>query len=476
MKWPFQKRPSLDEKAQSYLREVDISNDTSTIPESVILGLSSGIPEHISPREAYYMSERNGDLGGAVSMIASAVSGLTLAIEDKQKEKRQEDVFLKRLNSPGEGMRKNQFFYELAESMLLTNESWIVARGNVNKEPLALIPIRPYNLSVVMDFTDGIPQTITTQCYRDRRTYYREYIDGHYRFIDSIGMNEIFPIISVSNLTDEWRGRSRLIKLFYDVKMNTDGKRHNVSLLQNGMRVSSILMPDGTRGGGEPVSWTEQTVDVMTDRIRSFNQGSGNAGNNLIVSHQMKAEGLTQNNKDMDYLSLLGVSRETIYNEYRVPLPLILSEAMTLSNYTAAQRAFYDNAVFPVFDNLADGLLYSLGVRYKSIEDTDKLVFSDIDIRPMRNVLVENMELLKKTQAVSTNEIRSVGGYEPDPAGDSILVQSSNLPLEALDIGPTFEQLERENNIDTEPTENTGDAMESDSRAPVQADAESLIQ
>jgi HK97 family phage portal protein len=442
MIWPISLfKKSIETKADSNIRDIDISVDESFSPQQIVLGISSEIPEHISPREAYFMSEKNGDLGSAIRKISSSVANLKPLIQSEDGEKRNKDPFLDILNSPGGGSRKIQFFHEITESFLLTDECWIVARGNINREPLEIVPIRPYDLSIVMNNLDGLPDLITTQTNKDRRNYKREVIKGDIRYIDKMGQNEIFPIIGITNLTDQWRGRSRLIKLFYDVKMNTDGKRHNVSMLKNGMRVSSVVTPTGTDQGGGQSNWNKDTVDTITDYIRAFHQGSGNANNALILSRQAKIDGLTQSNKDMDYISLLGVSRETIYNEFEIPLPLILSDAMTLSNYTVALRAFYNDSVFPTYDNIADGLMKTLGARYKSIDRNDTLTFSDIDIRAMREVLMENAKTLSETNATTTNESRATMGLEADPFGDSILVNSNKVPLESLSI-TSFEDIE----------------------------------
>ena len=447
-------------ETKSSIHNVDISVDESfndLLP--LILGISSGSPVNIQPREAYYLSEKNSDLGSAIDMISKSISPMKLQIKDKEGDVRTEDPTLTLLNHPGERMRKMSMFYEMTESFLLTNEIYLVARGNINREPISLVHIRPFNVSVVMNNHDGLPQTIQTQCDRDRRTYNREIIDHQIRYIDKVGLNEILPIIGTSNLSDEWRGRSKIVKLFYDVKMNIDGKRHNSSLLENGMRTSGIITPKGTTSGGAQESWAEPVVKLLEKHIRSFNQGAGNAGNSLILSRQAEFLNFMQSNVDMDFLNLLKVSREAIYNLYDIPLPMILSDAMTLSNYSVALRAYFDMAVIPVFNNIVDGIKDVLMPRFDTLQPTDEITFSEVDITGMRTILLEDMSLMKLTESVTTNETRSVGGFEPDPAGDSILVSSNKVPLEALDIGPSFEDIpmddidEIEPEIESEPVE-----------------------
>jgi hypothetical protein len=170
----------------------------------------------------------------------------------------------------------------------------------------------------------------------------------------------------------------------------------------------------------------------------------------MIVGTPVDVQGLTQNNKDMDFVSLLNVTKEAIYNLYDIPLPLILSDAMTLSNYTVAQRAFFTNAVFPIFNFVANGIVTGLRPRYKSLQRGESLGFSEIDIPGMRPILVEDMKQLKDSEAISVNEIRATGGFDPDPNGDAILVMSSKTTLEAVTGGGSFADINMDDIPDDE--------------------------
>jgi HK97 family phage portal protein len=262
-------------------------------------------------------------------------------------------------------------------------------------------------------------------------------INGKMRFIDQIGMNEIIPIIGAVSMLDHWRGRSKLNQIVYDIAMSTDGKRHNVSLLKNGLRTSGILSPRTDTTGSN--KWDDKKVKALEQNIRNFHQGSENAGNILILGAPAQIDGITQNNKDMDFIALLKESKVEIYNAYKIPLPLVLSESMTYDNLTTSQRAYYDKAVFPVFNMLADGIMSGLGERY-GLEENEKLSFSVLAIRDLQSVLAEDMTQLKNTEVVRVNEIRAIGGLKPDMDGDVILVGAGKLPLQAVSIGPLPEE------------------------------------
>jgi len=416
MKIPF---TSLEIKS---IRTVDLAND---IGEAALMGLSNGAPLHIYPRQAYAMAERNMDLGKAVGDIAASIAALKKGLTDGE-ELLFGDPLTTLLNRPRGGTTGPQFWLSLVESFLLTNEAWIIARGQFYREPLELLNIRPYDIEIDFNTSDGLPNYIRTMSNRDRRYYYRQEIDGQYRYIDKSGLNELIPVIGQTSLVDGWRGRSVLAKLFYDIEMSSDGKRHNVSMLKNGMRTTGILSPSSAPGPGQ--TWPPDAITKLTEKLRTFNQGAGNAGNIIATNIPMKVDGLNQSNKDMDFLNLLQVSRESIYNLFSFPLPLVLSDAMTLDNYTVAQQAYYTEAVFPVYNIIAAGLYEAFAPRF-GLDETTSLSFSEADIEALRPVRVASMEKLKLSEAVSINEIRKSGGYGPDPVGDVTLVSAGKLPL-----------------------------------------------
>jgi HK97 family phage portal protein len=429
--WPFQR------KSVSY-DEIDLANDSAAV-YSVLLGVSDNAPKNLQPRQSYYLAERSSDLGGAINKILKPISSMILLIYESDGTARYNDPLLDLLNEPGETRDKSILLSELTESYLLTSESWMIARGNVNRPPLALMPIRPYDVSVIFNEADGMPQFIETQSPFDRRVYTRRMVGKELRYYDAKELNEIIPIIGQRNLTDQWRGRSPLNKLYYDVTINESGKRHNKSLLDNGLRTTAVISPkDKSNASGTPAKWSEKAVETLQKTIRAFHQGAGNAGNSMIIGTPVDVQGMTQNNKDMDFISLLNLTKEAIYNLYDIPLPLILSDAMTLSNYTVAQRAFYTNAVFPVFNSVACGIINGLRPRYKSLQRGETLGYSEIDIPGMRPILVEDMKQLKDTEAVTVNEIRATGGFDDDPNGDAVLVMSSKTTLESVTGGGSF--------------------------------------
>jgi len=430
---------------------------------SNVFGVSDGAPIFVTPKMAYNISERNSDLGKAIGDISDAVASLKKGVKTKGSDIDYSSPIMEILNNPKGGLNRFQFWQSITESYELTQEIYIVARGQINKPPLELVFIKPYEVTLHSGTDSGDPWSICTTSKRDRRVYTKNIIDGKCKYIDKTGLNELIVIRGKISTIDEWRGRSPLVQLYNDVLIGTDGKRHNRSILKNGMKTSGILSPPKTIEANE--KWDSESVKHLESYIRSFNQGSGNAGNVLIIGTPVEVTGLTQNNKEMDFVKLLQNSQDAIYNLYKIPLALISRDAMTYDNLTTANRMFYTEAVFPVFEQIAEGMLDALRTRY-NMSEQEELTFSQTEIRSLQPVLVENMVKLKETESVTTNEVRELGGYEPDINGNEILVTGNKVPLSTITLSDSFEDIQGIED-DSSSTESIGDQTESDDREEI---------
>jgi HK97 family phage portal protein len=406
---------------------IDIT-DPNTYSFASVFGIGAIDAIHVTPRMAYLLAEKNGDLGKAIGDISGALATLTKGVKSGKDQIDYKHPLIQLLNKPGGGYNKIQFFKEISESFLLMNELYIIARGNINRPPLELEFIRPYDVTITQDSTKGEPVAIQTTSNKDRRIYKPTIIKGMTRYIDASGLNELLCIRGAVSLQDEWRGRSPITKLYYDIMLSNNGKRHNMSMLENGMRTSGIMSPAKSGSGEAPTTWGADKIKTLQEYIRTFAQGSGNAGNFLVVGTPTEIQGMTQSNKDMDFTVLLQNSQISIFNLYNVPLPLVLNTNMSYNNFTTANRTFYTKAVFPQFDLIAEGLMFNLRDRF-GLTDDDTLAFDDTDIRDLQPVMIENMKMLNETQSVTKNEVRRLGGYEDIAGGDEVLILANQLPL-----------------------------------------------
>jgi len=402
-------------------------------------GLSAFTGEYFSetghnvfPKRAYTLAQSNADLGGVVRKIAGSFAILRLGVkqDSEDTEIRYGNPFLEFLAKSHEGYSATQFKGEIAKSFLLTNSAFVVLRGNISRPPLSKTFIRPYDISVIMG-TDGIPDRILTLCRRDRRTYSRFEKNGTIRFIDDMGLNELCCIIGEVSQIDDWSGKSPIEELFDDIGIGTSGKTHNRSLLENGFRKDAIISPSPATKDGMAARGKEFVKGIIESISRQ--SGARKAGGVYVVGDPINVLQTSQNNKDMDFMALLKLSKENIADMYNYPLALMATNAMTYDNYNTANRVFYTKCLFPIADRILDGLLATVGARFGHDVSKESLTYDPSKIGDLRPSLFADMVTLKQSQACRTDEIRQVGGFEEEEdGGKAILVNAGQIALSDL--------------------------------------------
>jgi HK97 family phage portal protein len=411
-------------------KSLDTSNDgqtTNATFDAFIRGESALTNTRVDPQSAYDYFGGVAAVGDAVRKISEKIKVLSLAIKRSDDDLEYNHEFLSLLKNPGEGVTGPRFLGELAKSYLLTSETWVVARGNVDRPPLALVLVRPYDVNIFIKQSDGIPYTITTTAENDKKTYYRKEDRGRIRYCTQDGLNEIFPNIAEEDASENSRGQSRLSGIVDDLEQIRAGKRHNLSLLKNGAKPSLVAMPKE----GE---WSKELVQAITKYFKSQQQGPNNAGNVFVQSKNMDIETFGLTNTDMDFANLQKAADYSIYNTFNIPLSLVAADTMTLDNYKIGIRSLYTEAVFPTWRGIVPPLFEALAPRYRDLENAD-IVFDPLAVDALRETHIDQMAALRNSRSVTVNEARRAGGFEDMFGGDSILVGANELPLIGME-GP----------------------------------------
>jgi HK97 family phage portal protein len=372
----------------------------------------------VHPVTAYRLYLKSDVLGTAVHRIAHEIAGMEFGLTTDGQDFEQDAPVIQFLNSSSEGYSKRRFFYEIAVSYLLTNEAWPILRGRVNRPPVARTWVYPFDVIDDQSDRDGLPVTFRTIGDRDRQVYEREEQDMQLRFIDSDEVNELIPILGAEAINRPYRGQSQLAQLYYSISQNVEGKRHNVSLLRNGLRTSGGVMPPTDEG-----TFSEKTVRDIQAAFQAM-RGAATAGGTLVMPSAVRFLELGVSNQEMDYVNLINESKETVFNFYGIPLPLMMNDASTFNNFATAQTAFFDTAVFPVVDDILDALTAGLRHRFPELA-TARITYNENTIKALKGRNLKRMTEARGTHAITTNEIREMGGYEPMEDGEDILVPST---------------------------------------------------
>jgi HK97 family phage portal protein len=413
-------------------------------------GLAGGYWNEVDPMQAYRLYTKSSVLGMTIHRIARAVAGLQIGLTSDEQDFVGENEVTNFLHNSVGGYTKMRLLYELTTSYLLTNEAWLILRGNVSRPPIERTWVYPFDLSIAFSEADGYPVSIRTYADRDTRVYMRQQIRGRMRYIDERGLNELIPIIGKETVAGGFRGMSPLGQLLYDIQQGVEGKRHNSAVLANGVRSTAAVMPQA----GE--TYDQKARDDVGAAIKA-QTGAGRAGGVLVFPRPLQTIDVGTSNQEMDYIKLLADSKETVYNFYGIPLPLMMNNASTFNNYKTAQTSFYDQAVFPVFDAMFDVLEEALIPRYSILERAD-IAYNENTIRALTGRNIERMKEMRATQALTTDEIRATAGYGPVDNGDDVMIGSNLVPLgqpaiEARPLPPIDDEEAAEEETEEEPEE-----------------------
>lgn len=355
-----------------------------------------------------------------VNMIAEAFASIepVLVINDKMVTKH---PILDLLSSPSPFFTQDLFLETLGKNYLVTGECQVVAIGSVNSAPLELQPMSPANVTP-MKGSGGITRNIVVS---------GESLTGEYKYVPSKkrarylngGLLEIKHMRNFSTQDNSLvRGSSPLKAASAEVRQHIHGNTHNVSLLENGGRVSLVFH------FGEDMSTDD--FEETKQRVISQYGGSTKAGTiGVTAGQKLDIKEMGVSNKDMDFANLQQMAQRAVALQYKVPLSLITTDASTFNNYLESKLALYDDAVLPLADRVFAGLTSLLVPRFGLDPNQVKITYDEDRITALEKRRNENLKLRKDLNLETTNEMRESIGKDPIEGGYSIYIPSSMVPI-----------------------------------------------
>ncbi len=374
----------------------------------------------ITPQKALFYYNVTAPVATAIDLVNDEFKNLDLAVNTDGIITTDDDI-IQFLQQPNADMVLEDFLEVIGIFFMVTNEVYIVATGTVTQKPAELTIVSPTNVEVRQSRLDGLIEEMSVQSLRGPRVVFKR--DGlQFRFFDDSKTHEIWQIKGFnSQLTG--RGRSKLNSISYEIDQYINMAIHNLSLLENGVRPSGLFSVKQD----QPLDDDQRAK--LKEQIANFYSGAENAGNAIVTSDiDFKEIGISP--RDMDFANLKKHVTTTIFNRYKVPLPLVTPEKMTLANMDSAKLNLYDNAVLPFAGRMFAELTAFLGQRFGMAEKAKLVPFLD-NITALQP---RNMETLKKRKDLGTltiNEIRAEIALDPIPqGGDSVLIPRNLVPAE----------------------------------------------
>lgn len=377
----------------------------------------------LPPKKAIEYYTNVAPLFTAINSIASEVGGLNIQLYDERSgEYLTEHEILSLLKFPNADITQFEFFTQLSSFYKLTGNVFVVATGPINRPPLELTAINPMNVNITNNKDDGYIQTIEVLTDSGNSAIFtREESGSRFRYISGSDA-EIWHIKSFNpyyGANNNW-GFSELTPISFELEQYLEASTHNLSLLKRGAKPSgAIKVPEGL---------TDSQFDRLQQQVERFYSGSQNAGR-VMLMEQGDFVDMSQSNKDMDFATLKNDITATIYSALKVPLPLVSGDYATYNNMETAQLNFYDNCVLPVAKRLLEELTVFLMDRYGTKFENMELRYNQEDIEALELRRNQQLVMLKESGVLSINELRSRLGYDTIDGGDSIYVNSNQVPV-----------------------------------------------
>ena len=327
------------------------------------------------------------------------------------------------LNTPNADITMTEFLGEISRYYLITGDSYIMATGNINREPLELFSIPPQNVIPFASRIDPFVEKFVVISNNTTITFKKNPDEKNgLRYINSDN-RELWHIKRFNSDSGQagLEGLSMLNAIYLEIEQHYKSGKHNLSVLKNGITTSGVLSFEE--------DLTEDQREYVNQQLRERNIGENNAGRIFVFDRKSDFKDMGKSFKDMDFRNLRKDMELSVYNRLKIPLPLISTETQTYNNMYQAKLGLYDNAVIPLINRIYSELQRFLFYRYKLDSKIYNLIYNENDIEVLSERNMQNKERLSKINIFTTNELRNMFGYADIPGGETLYIPSNLLPL-----------------------------------------------
>ena len=368
----------------------------------------------------------------AIDLITNPIEQMNLVIYDNQEQKNiessQANDLLSFLRQPNGFQGQAEFIGDVTRHYLITGKAWIWLLGT--GKPQEIHDINPVIVSTVLNSQDNYSDYYMIQSGIGQGQYNRvEKAKELTRFISISGINELYQIARYSNHIDKTTGSSPLEAISKDIRLQLQGRIHNVKLLEAGGRLSLLIVfHDDTPPIDAVIKQRDKLIKERisgvenTGKIAQFSSSDGIDIKNMNISNQ-----------DMDYANLEKMASNSIYNRFGIPLALIDLTGSTFSNVEASIPYFFHSTVLPVANKIFSNLSKCICPRFGLDSRRFKITYDINKINQLEKYILENLELRRKTGIETTNELRAqLKNRPPVTNGDEVLIGVNQVPLSSV--------------------------------------------
>lgn len=374
----------------------------------------------VTPTSAMNLYNKSSAVSIPINYIAEAFASINPVLKNGTEIITNHPV-LDLLQTPSPFYTQDLFFENLAKNYLITGETELIAIGSINRPPIELQPINPKNVTV-NEGQGGLATSMIVSGETLVGAYNLTKQGRSVRYLRG-NLSEIKQIRNYSTRDNSLiRGQSPLVSASAEARQHIEGGKHNVSLLNNGGRVSLVFHFDEDLNDDDFQATKQRVVDQYGGSTKAGTIGVTSGG-------KLSIQEMSKSNLDMDFGNLQQMAQRAVALQYKVPLPLITVDASTFNNYKEAKSAMYDDAVLPLADRLFGGLSDFLLPRYGLDPSKFRLTYDLDQITALASRRNEELKLRRDLNLETTNEMRALLGREPVDGGDTVLAPATMIPI-----------------------------------------------
>jgi phage portal protein BeeE len=381
--------------------------------------------EIITPQKALNIYRQNSSAATAVDMISDEFVKIKPVLELADGTFLDKSKVIDFLNNPNPYMGWAGFAERISRNYLLTRQNPMFALGVTSLPPQELYPVRPTYLSHTTGNNEYVQVYHVGSGMASGKYIEEQTADRIARYYDG-PLKELYNIVGYSSQSTDATPDSPLQAAALETQQQLKGKVHNVEMLDNGGRMSMLIM----------FKDTGVDDDEMKRRLQRLNEQFGPGGDRHGgiggfeggEVQEVREMGKTQ--KDMDWASLLETSDRAIYFRYKIPLPMTTTDASSFNNLATAVEMLYDMAVLPHTDMQFSGLSRFLLPRFGIALNEARITYNPDSIKALKARRLNELEQRAKIGIETINELReAIPNRDDVEHGDVIYHNASQVPL-----------------------------------------------
>lgn len=362
-------------------------------------------------------------IGRGVKLIAQEAQNIVPKVYDKKTDKsytqRDNNVETARvlglLENPNKEQTRNDFIDEGIKTSIICGEIFLEITGITKamglkfRNPKYMTPVGASEQPDRWKFVQA----------NESWEYVREE-DGSYLRTDGMARLYQFKKYNPDNQTANYRGLSDISQVIYEVEQHIETQIHNTSTLKRGARPSGALIMDKIL--------KDDRKQFVKDQFERFYSGSGNAGNVMILDGSKEFKPLSLNSKDMDFVKLLTIAKDSMYENLNIPASFYDNSASSFNNKFTDRMSLYDFAVIPntrwLYNHISKAIF-----SWNATNDRLVITFNEEEIPALKDRYIGQLKEKASLGAMTPNEVREELSLDPIDGGEELYQPMNLIPV-----------------------------------------------